>query len=173
MKLIKLTAITLLFFGSFSILNSCETDAEMKKILQFSKNGIVLSGAQESPVTGSAAIGKIDVAYDRETRLLTYTVSWSGLSGAVTAVHINGLAPVGYAAPTTIQTIANSTITKCSATSNTSCGSFTGTLLMDGVVVKEADLLNGMYYLHLHTAAFPATTPLDGRGEIRAQIVFQ
>jgi hypothetical protein len=39
-------------------------------------------------------------------------------------------------------------------------------LLVDGFVVTEDNLLAGIYYLTLRTAAYPAT------GEIRAQIKF-
>ena len=45
-------------------------------------------------------------------------------------------------------------------------GKVSGTMLADGVVVKEQDLLNGLYYMNIHTAA-------NGGGEIRAQIEFQ
>jgi hypothetical protein len=37
---------------------------------------------------------------------------------------------------------------------------------VDGVAVREEDLLNGMYYINIHTATYPG-------GEIRGQIVFQ
>ena len=55
---------------------------------------------------------------------------------------------------------------RCPTISNTTCGTYTGTLLADGVVVKEDDLLNGVYYINIHTAAYP-------NGEIRGQIRFQ
>jgi hypothetical protein len=176
MKLIKLTAFPLVIFASVLLLNSCERDAEQKKNTDFSKINIPLTGANEMPISTSPAIGKLDISYSKDTRTLSYTLSWSGLSGAVTAIHINGPAPLGYASPNTMQvlTISGTVITKCPASATTSCGSLTGNMFVDGVVVKEADLLNGQYYIHIHTAGFPGgglTT--DPRGEIRAQIAFQ
>lgn len=173
MKLLKLTALTLSVSFTLFAISSCESDAEMKKTTDYQKNGIVITGANEYPATASTALGKLDVYYTKETRILTYTLNWSGLSGAVTAIHINGLAPLGYGSPLVVQTLTNGSIVKCPTSGNTSCGTYTGTLMVDGVVVKEADLLNGQYYLHIHTAAYPASSPLDGRGEIRAQIMFQ
>jgi len=174
MKLIKLTAFPLVILASMLLLNSCERDAEQKRTTDFEKLAIPMTGANEMPISTSPALGKLDVSYTKETRVLTYTISWSGLSGAVTAIHINGPAPLAFASPNTMQVLTISGITKCPASSNTACGTFTGNMFVDGVVVKEADLLNGQYYMHIHTAGFPGgTLTADPRGEIRAQIVFQ
>ncbi len=164
MKLLKLTALPLAFFITLLALSSCESDVEMKKITEYQKLGIVLSGAQETPATTTAALGTMDVFYTKETRMLSYTVSWLGLTGPVTAMHIHGLAPTGYPAGI-IQTFSLTAIVKCPTISVTTCGTYKGTFLADGVVVKEEDILNGVYYVNIHTAAFPA-------GEIRGQIRF-
>lgn len=165
MKLLKLTAIPLFIFISLLALSSCESDSEMKKVTDFSKQGIVLSGAQETPAVPTTALGTMDVFYTKETRILTYTVNWSGLTGPVTAAHIHGLAPTGYPAAV-VQTFALTAIVRCPTISNTTCGTYKGTFLVDGVVVKEEDLLNGMYYVNIHTNTY-------GAGEIRGQIRFQ
>jgi hypothetical protein len=170
MKLIKLTALPLLALGSLVILNSCESDAEMKKTTDFSKSGIVMSGAKETPAVPSAAIGKLDVFYTRETRTLTYTVTWSGLTDSVLLMHIHGLAPEGYAAAPVQNIVATSNSIFPQKTSGkytySKSGTLTGTLLVDGTVIKENDLINGQYYLNIHTNTYP-------NGEIRGQIVFQ
>jgi hypothetical protein len=167
MKWIKLTAFTVILFSCTLNLTSCEKDAEKKKTTDFSKPGIVLSGAQETPATTSSAIGSMDVFYTRNTRILTYTVTWSGLTGAVAAMHIHGLAPIGYATGI-VQNIITSSggLATPNATLYGVSGKFSGTLYVDGVAVKEENLLNGLYYLNIHTAANP-------NGEIRGQIVFQ
>ena len=166
MKLIKLTASSLLLIGFVFGLNSCERDAEQKIITDFAKSGIVLSGANETPATPTTALGSMDVFYTRETRILSYTVRWSGLTGPVTAMHIHGQAPSGFAAAVfqNIVTSSNGLFTPGAAFGATS--KISATLLIDGVTVKEADLLNGQYYMNIHTATYPA-------GEIRAQIRFQ
>lgn len=165
MKLLKLTVLPLVLFCTVLYLSSCEPDAEMKRTTDFEKKGIVMSGAQETPASSSTAIGNMDVFYTKDTRTLTYSFSWSGLSGAVTAMHVHGLAPTGYAAAP-VQTLSTSGIIKCNASSTTACGSYSGTMQVDGFVVKEEDVINGMYYINIHTAAYPG-------GEIRGQIRFQ
>ncbi len=165
MKLLKLTALPLFMVASLFIISSCESDAELKRTSDYSKTGIALTGAQETPAVPSTALGTMDVSYTRSSKILTYTINWSGLTGAVAAAHIHGLAPTGYAAGV-VQTFSTSAITRCATVSNTSCGTYKGTLLVDDVIVKEADLINGVYYVNLHTAAYPG-------GEIRGQIRFQ
>jgi len=166
MKLIKLTAFTTLVFILCFGLSSCYKEAEQKRTVNYEKKGIILSAAQENnPLNTSSALGTMDVFYSKETRTLTYTVSWSGLTGAVTAMHIHGLAPLGYAA-SPVQTFSTSAIVRCPTSLNTSCGTYQGTLLADGVVVKEEDILNGNYYVNLHTSVYSG-------GEIRGQIRFQ
>ena len=165
MKLLKLTALPLFVFSLLFVLASCEPDAELKKTTDFQKLGIPLTGAQETPAVPSTAIGTMDVFYSKETRTLTYKVSWTGLTGSVAAAHIHGLAPTGFAAPV-VQTFSTSAIVRCSSSSTTACGTYSGTLLADGIVVKEQDILNGVYYINLHTATYPG-------GEIRGQIKFQ
>ena len=98
MKLLKLTASSLLLLGFILGFSSCERDAEQKIQTDFSKSGIVLTGANETPATASTAIGSMDVYYTRETRILSYTVKWSGLTDSVLLMHIHGLAPTGLAA---------------------------------------------------------------------------
>jgi hypothetical protein len=161
MKWIKLTVLTSLLFAFFISISSCERASEEKKVTDYQKNGIVLSGAQETPATTSPALGTMDVFYTKETRILTYTVKWSGLTGNPTLMHIHGLAPTGYPAGI-VQTI----LSAPNPTLFPATGTYSGNLLVDGVVVKEADLLNGFYYMNIHTAANPG-------GEIRGQIRFQ
>lgn len=161
----KLTALPLFMVASLFIISSCESDDELKRTSDYSKKGIALTGAQETPAVTSSGLGTMDVSYTRSSKILTYTINWSGLTGPVTAAHIHGLAPTGFAAGV-VQTFTIANITRCATVSNTSCGTYKGTLKVDDVIVKEQDLINGVYYVNLHTAAFPG-------GEIRGQIRFQ
>ena len=167
MKLIRLTALTSLVLALVFATSSCEKVAEEKKTTDYEKKGIALTAAQEVPANTSSAIGSMDITYSKETRILTYSVTWSGLTGPVSLMHIHGLAPRGFAAGVvhSIITPSNGLATP-NATLYPATGKFSGTLLADGVVVKELDLLNGMYYMNIHTATNPG-------GEIRGQIVFQ
>ena len=175
MKLTKLTALPLFALGTLIMLNSCESDAELKKTTDFQRVGIVMSGAKETPAVPSNALGRLDVFYTRETRTLTYTVTYSGLADSITGAHVHGLAPEGFSAPVVQNIIAPpSGSTQVSIfpqkTSGkytfAKSGTFTGTLLVDGVIIKENDLINGMYYINLHNNVYP-------NGEIRGQITFQ
>jgi hypothetical protein len=157
MKLIKLTALPSLLFATLFILSSCVKDADENKVVQYQKSGIVLSGAQEIPANTSTALGTMEVLYRKDTKTLTYKVSWSGLTGPVTAMHIHGQAPSGFAAGV----FQGFTVTGLLAS-----GSYSGSLLIDGVAIKEENLLNGLYYWNIHTATY-------GGGEIRGQIRFQ
>jgi hypothetical protein len=169
MKLIKLTVLPLLFV-SLVTFNSCESDEELQKVTDFSKTGIALTGAQEVPAVPSPALGTMDVFYSKSTRVLTYKVNWSGLTDSVLLMHIHGSAPIGFAAGVlqNIVTASNSIFPQKTSGKFTysKTGTLSGTLLVDGVAIKEADLLNGLYYMNIHTTPFPS-------GEIRGQITFQ
>jgi len=163
MKLIKLTAFSALALVCFFSLTSCERDQEDRKRLEYSKTAITMTGAQEVPLSNSAALGSMDVLYRKDTRLLVYKITWSGLTGNPTSIGIFGLAPLGFLPATGTATPATQTIT---TTGLTSVGTVSGTLLVDGIAIKENDVLNGFYYVNIKTAANP-------NGEIRGQIKFQ
>ena len=170
MKLFKLIALPFLLFAFVASMTSCEKNAEKKKVTEYEKKDIPLTGAQETPATPTSALGSMDVAYSKETRTLSYTVRWSGLTDSVMLMHIHGLAPTGFAAPV-VQTIvgtANTIFLQKTSGKFTfaKTGTLTGTLLADGVLVKEQDILNGSYYMNIHTATYPG-------GEIRGQVIFQ
>lgn len=212
MKLFKLTALSVLLFGILFSTSSCEKAAEEKKTTDFEKKAIPVTGAQVVPASTTTGLGTLDVFYTKETRTLSYKISWSGLTDSVIAIRITALAPVGYNslnpnfstwatlsafrpfADTTTpytyqQQFTNGTFTSATLGPGVakglygSTGSFSGTLLADGVKVKEQDILNGVYYITLHTktflvppttpAAIPAATPYRWYGEVRAQINFQ
>lgn len=166
MKLIKLTVFVSLLLSSMTLFTSCEPDAEQKKTTDFQKTGIIMSSAQEVPANSSTALGTMDVFYTRETRILSYSVNWTGLTGPVTNMHIHGLAGPGFNAPVLQNIITASNGIFAPGSSFGATGKVSATLLVDGVYIKEADLLNGNFYINIHTTANPG-------GEIRGQIKFQ
>lgn len=123
--------------------------------------GLPVTGAQEVPAVATSASGTIGATYFTSTKTLSFTVSWFSLSGPVTAMHIHGTAEAGYLAGV-LQTFSGFPNTTLYGT----VGSYKGTAFMDGVVLKEEDLLAGKYYINIHTATRPA-------GEIRGQILLK
>ncbi|HUQ66920.1 MAG TPA: CHRD domain-containing protein [Flavitalea sp.] len=123
--------------------------APMTKTLQ-------LSSSQEVPANNSKATGTADVSYNKETKMLTYTVNYSGLSGDATMAHIHGTAPKG----------SNAGVKKdlTSVLKKSASGSFVDSVQI-GDQIKEDSLLSGMYYFNIHTKKNPG-------GEIRGQIEF-
>lgn len=116
-----------------------------------------MSGSQEVPAVTTTATGSINVTYNKNSKELSYTATWSGLSGAVTAMHFHGPAVAGISAGVLIG------VTGFPAAAS---GSVSGTLTVPNTgVILEADLLAGKWYFNVHTAANPS-------GEIRGQINF-
>jgi hypothetical protein len=109
-----------------------------------------LSGASEVPPVTGPGSGSATASLDTTTKTLTWTVTYSGLSGPATAGHMHGPAATGANAGVLVpfQAPLTSPI-KGSAT------------LTDGQI---SDLEAGRTYINLHTAAHPP-------GEIRGQLV--
>ena len=145
--LLPLAVFSLFVFGS------CTTDKLTDEI--YTANNLPISGLQEVPQRLTSGNGTMDFVYNRDTRLLSYTVRWNSLTGPVVQAHIHGTAQKGF----------NAGVLQdwTSSISKTVAGTYTGNVLIDGVVFKEEDLFLGRYYVNIHTAQFPG-------GEIRGQI---
>jgi hypothetical protein len=117
---------------------------------------IQLTSAQEVPANNSTATGTADVTYNKDSKMLSYTISWSGLTGDATMAHIHGPAAKGVnAGPKHDLT----NVLKKSAS-----GSFVDSVKV-GDGINEDSLMSGMYYFNIHTKQHPG-------GEIRGQIEF-
>lgn len=108
-----------------------------------------LTGAQEVPPVTTGGSGTVDSTFDKGTNTLTWTVTYSGLSGPVTAGHIHGPAAAGANAGVVIPFSGD--------LSSPIRGKATLT------AAQVADLTAGRYYVNLHTAKNPG-------GEIRGQL---
>jgi hypothetical protein len=108
-----------------------------------------LSGAEEVPPVETSATGTTDVTYDSDTKKLTWTLEYSGLSGDATAAHFHGPADPGEnAGPVVpIPDIASGSTGEADLTEE-----------------QAADLIAGKWYANVHTAANPD-------GEIRGQVM--
>jgi hypothetical protein len=110
--------------------------------------GGTLSAANEVPPNASTGSGTLDASFNKETSVLSYTVSYSGLTGPAKAGHFHGPAAAG----------ANAGVALPLGGSLDSPIKGSATL----TAAQAADLLAGKWYVNLHTAA-------NGGGEIRGQ----
>ena len=110
-----------------------------------------LSGASETPANTSTATGTATFTYNPSTYILSGTVNFTGL--VATAAHIH-MGAVG---------VAGGVVFPLGSASPTSPISFTSVAL---TAQQQSDLEAGLYYVNVHSAAFPA-------GEIRGQLVQQ
>jgi hypothetical protein len=159
MKMFKLSFFCCLLSSLF--LFSCDKEITGKTYA----GTITLSASQVVPPTASSATGTMTATYDQKTKFLSYTVKWSGLSGPDTAMHIHGFADPGFNSSLIIQTIIGAGgVDVANATKYPASGSISAKLFIDGVLVREADLLSGKLYIDIHTSAYKT-------GEIRGQIL--
>jgi CHRD domain len=108
-----------------------------------------LSGASEVPPVTSSATGTVDATFNAQAALLAWTVTYSGMSGDVTAAHFHGPAIAGENAGVVIP-ITGSTVSPIK-----------GEAMLNAA--QAADLTSGKLYFNLHTAANP-------NGEIRGHV---
>jgi hypothetical protein len=111
-----------------------------------------LTGASEVPPKDSKATGVADIAYDKTTHKLSWTVAYSGFTDTTTMAHFHGPAPTTGIAPIQIW------IGSGAQMKSPLQGSAT---LTDD---QAAQLLNGRWYVNIHTDAHVA-------GEIRGQVI--
>jgi hypothetical protein len=97
---------------------------------------------------GVSGTGSAVIVLDTDTNLLTWTISWSGLLAPETLMHFHGPALPHQNGGVQVDV---------GVGSNPAMGN---AVLTDQ---QEADLLNELWYVNLHTVAFPA-------GEIRGQV---
>ncbi len=109
-----------------------------------------LSGAQEVPANTSAARGMAEVQFNTNTNLLTWKVTYNGLSGSATGGHIHGPAAANANAGVVVPFAGNLNAQPVQ-------GEATITQTQFG------DLAAGLWYVNIHTAQFPG-------GEIRGQL---
>lgn len=114
---------------------------------------VALTGAQQVPPVDTKATGTAELTYDPATMLLTWNVSYSGLSGPATMGHFHGPATAGNNAPPVIWLAP-----KGAAIESPVKGQATLT------AEQAQQFMAGDWYINVHTAANP-------KGEIRGQVV--
>ena len=138
----------------FACKKHCKDDDDCVKV----KNEVALTGAQEVPPKETDAHGTVNISYNKCDKILKYTISWMNLTGEPIGSHIHGPAPRGVNA--SIKHDFTALIPKVTS------GTFTNSVTVDGIAIKEDSLLAGYYYFNIHTPKFPG-------GEIRGQIEFK
>jgi len=114
---------------------------------------VALTGAQQVPPVQTSGSGTADVSYDPATRVVTWSITYGGLSGPVTMAHFHGPAPAGKNAPVVIWLTK-----KGSPVESPIKGEATLT------PAQAQQFSAGDWYINVHTKAHPG-------GEIRGQVI--
>lgn len=112
----------------------------------------IFSGAQEVPPNASPATGNAVITLNNAENLLTYSVTYSGLTANRTAAHFHGPAGPGV----------NAGVIFGIAAGGGTSGTIAGTWAIDPTSVTY--LKGGLLYINIHSTNFPG-------GEIRGQVL--
>lgn len=107
-----------------------------------------LSGAAQVPANPSKGRGSFQITYETASRKLTWSGTFSDLTGTPLAAHFHGPAEVTKNAPITVHITPPISPAKGEATLTEAQG---------------AEVLAGMWYVNVHTPSYPG-------GELRGQV---
>lgn len=108
-----------------------------------------LKASNEVPPNNSTASGAAEATFDTATRNLTWTVTYTGLTGPAAGAHFHGPGEAGKNAGIVLPFPSPASPIKGSQTLTEA---------------QAADLLAGKWYVNIHTAANPG-------GELRGQMM--
>jgi hypothetical protein len=108
-----------------------------------------INAAQETPPVPSTAQGVAHLTFDETTKMLCFSISHQGLVAGEILAHIHGPALPGTPGGVVFPLPAGNPKSGC-------VGPLDST--------QKSDLLKNLYYINIHSAAFPG-------GEIRGQIL--
>lgn len=124
---------------------SCKNDEVASKEVNFN---ITLKGTNEVPANASAATGTFVAVYNKDTKILKYTINYAGITPTAWHIHKGAATVTGAIVFNFGTTFTSPYVNQIVA--------FTSD--------QETDLLAGNYYVNVHSALFAA-------GEIRGQLV--
>ncbi len=114
---------------------------------------VALTGAQQVPPVQTSATATADLSYDPATRVVTWSLTYSGLSGPATMAHFHGPAAAGKNGPPVIWLTE-----KGKPVESPIKGQAT-------LTPEQAQQFSaGEWYINVHTQANPG-------GEVRGQVV--
>ncbi|HEX8332589.1 MAG TPA: CHRD domain-containing protein [Segetibacter sp.] len=154
-RIIRLSSF-LFLFSAIVLVSSCEEDMVADPDV-FLVTGLELAGGQEVPVVSTTGSGSLDARYDRNKKELHVTFAWANLSDSVTGIQIQGPAIRGVVGPVLVP---------FTNFSRNRSSTYSSTVLVDEITLKEIELLRGEYYINIQSKTHPA-------GELRGQIVFE
>ncbi|MCK1722032.1 CHRD domain-containing protein [Bradyrhizobium sp. 141] len=140
---VGVTMLAAAMLGGLLIVTATPSRAEVVKLQAD------LKGSNEVPPNSSSGSGKAEAAFDTQTKVLTYTVTYAGLTGPAMGAHFHGPGEAGKNAGIALPFKTVQSPIQGSAT------------LTDA---QAADLLAGKWYANIHTAANPG-------GELRGQMM--
>jgi CHRD domain-containing protein len=114
---------------------------------------VSLTGAQSVPPVDPSGTGTADLTYDPATRMVTWNITYTGMSSPVTMAHFHGPAKEGQNAPVIIW------LTKQGSPPT---NPITGTATLTPAQAQQFSA--GEWYINVHTQSHPA-------GEIRGQVI--
>ncbi len=114
---------------------------------------VPLTGAQCVPAVDTTGSGTAELTYDPATRVVTWNITYSGLSSPSTMAHFHGPAKQGQNAPPVIW---------LSTQGSPPANPMTGTTTL--TPEQATQFMAGEWYVNVHSQSHPA-------GEIRGQVV--
>ncbi len=113
---------------------------------------VALTGAQQVPAVQTAAVGKADLTFDKATRVVTWSIAYSGLSSPATMAHFHGPAAAGANGPVAIW---------LSKQGSPADSPITGEATLSPAQAEQ--FAAGQWYINVHSKDHPS-------GEIRGQV---
>lgn len=112
-----------------------------------------LDGAQEVPPVATAGTGTATITFDTVSNLLSWTITFSGLTGTTTDAHFHGPAPIGVLAGIRVP---------IPHTDGLTADTLVGSAVISALF--ETELLAELWYINIHSTFKPG-------GEIRGQVL--
>lgn len=148
----KTKSIMVLLFLTVIVIASCKKDSATTTNSNTVTFTATLNAASQVPATTSTATGKANFTYDKTTYMLKGTVTFTGITPTASHIHKGAVGTSGdVIIPLATTTPITSPITLAPMTLD---------------ATQRADLLANLYYVNIHSTAFPA-------GEIRGQLMQQ